>query len=107
MELYGYSLIGAGLALLIVCIFLFNFGLSKIAKPLALSAVGVVATGVALVYVGPWLAWIFAAIVALILLAVAALVAMNWRKWLTKAEAYTGWEIDGRPNDNPYQQPKD
>ena len=97
MEYYGYAMMAGGLALLIVCIFLANVGLKRIAKPFALSAVGVVGCGVALVYIGPWLAWIFAAFVVIILAALAWVVSLNWRGWLTKAEAATGLEFDGKP----------
>lgn len=102
MVVYGYYIIGVGIFALIVSAVLIAFRLGYHKSTLLLGAC-LIGLGASLVYIGPWLAWIFGAVVAVIIAALVFVVVKNARNWLIKAEIYTGLElIDETPSSSAH-----
>ena len=93
----GYWAVGAGAVGLILAVAISYFLGSKIGRGVAVSAAGAIGVGLCLIYVGPWLAWIFAGAVVLVLLSMAYLAMRNKKRIIDQFESATGWELDGVP----------
>ena len=102
MVAYGYYTIGAGILALIIAAVLIAFKLGYHKSMLMLGAC-LIGLGASLVYIGPWLAWIFAAAAILIAGFLALIVARNFMKWVGWFEIHTGLEVDGKPNAEQYK----
>ena len=102
MVTYGYYIMGLGILALIASAVLIAFRLGYHKSTLLLGAC-LIGLGASLVYIGPWLAWIFGACVAVILLAFTVIVIRNFGAWIGWFERSTGLDIDGIPNKDQYE----
>ena len=102
MVTYGYYIMGLGIVALIAAAVMIAFRLGYHKSTLMLGGC-LIGLGASLVYIGPWLAWIFAGAVGLMLFAFVVIVVRNWARWIGWLERKTDLEVDGIPNAEQYK----
>ena len=98
---YGYYTMGLGIIALIVGAALLAFRLGYHKSSLMLGAC-LIGLGASLVYIGPWLAWIFAAAAIVIVAVLSLIIVRNFAMWVGWVERNTHLDIDGIPNADQY-----
>ena len=91
---YFFAAIGGlGIALAVGATYFLG---SKIGRGVAITAAGILGTGLAFIYVGPWLAWIVGGTVVCVVGAGAFIIWRNRNRIVARIEEVTGLEVDGK-----------